>query len=109
MRKKTVIIVAVLALLSVVAYGVWYFSFGEDIGSYTMAEVAGHNNEDDCWLVIDSNVYDVSGYLDDHPPGAESIIRNCGADATSGFQGVGAHGPEADVLLRGFLIGELSE
>jgi predicted heme/steroid binding protein len=44
---------------------------------YTLAEVAKHNKEGDCWLVIEGNVYDVSKFLDEHP-GGEEVLLDCG-------------------------------
>ena len=36
---------------------------------FTLEEVAKHDNEDDCWMVINGKVYDVTDYIDDHPGG----------------------------------------
>lgn len=36
-------------------------------------EVARHDSPDDCWLVIDNQVWDVSSFAPDHPGGAESM------------------------------------
>lgn len=33
----------------------------------TMEEVAKHNKPDDCWIVIEGRVMDVTSYLKDHP------------------------------------------
>ena len=37
-------------------------------------EVSQHQSRDDCWLVLDSIVYDVSPYMADHPGGAEALL-----------------------------------
>lgn len=34
---------------------------------YTKAEVATHNNDKSCWVIIANKVYDVTQFLDDHP------------------------------------------
>ena len=46
-------------------------------GVYTWAEVAKHNTPDDAWMVIDGEVYDVSGFGERHP-GAEVVYSYAG-------------------------------
>eukprot|EP01104_Vermistella_antarctica_P019776 TRINITY_DN7989_c0_g1_i1.p1 TRINITY_DN7989_c0_g1~~TRINITY_DN7989_c0_g1_i1.p1 ORF type:complete len:129 (+),score=25.12 TRINITY_DN7989_c0_g1_i1:288-674(+) len=72
-------------------------------GSYTMAEVAKHNSRDDCWLVVDDKVYDVTPYLDDHP-GGDSILNGAGMDATDMFYG-DQHPPNVKNVIEDFQIG----
>lgn len=36
-------------------------------------EVARHDSPNDCWLVVDNQVWDVSIFAPDHPGGAESM------------------------------------
>lgn len=43
------------------------------------AEVAKHSNKQSCWIVVDSNVYDVTSFLPEHPGGAAVILKNAGA------------------------------
>lgn len=56
---------------------------------YTLGEVALHNKNEDCWIIYDDKVYDVSHF--EHPGGAEAIKRNAGKDATKAMDEVKAH------------------
>ena len=74
-------------------------------GPYLASEVALHNKADDCWIIVDGKVYDVSTYVLDHP-GGESILNNAGGDSS-----VGVHGPQHPVsmwdVLKLYYIGDL--
>jgi cytochrome b involved in lipid metabolism len=43
------------------------------------AEVAKHNNKKSCWIVLESNVYDVTSFLSKHPGGAAIILKQAGS------------------------------
>jgi cytochrome b involved in lipid metabolism len=49
------------------------------------AEVAKHDKKDDCWVIIDGEVLDVTKFLEDHPGGAKAIMIYAGKDATEEF------------------------
>jgi len=51
----------------------------------TAEEVAKHDKENDCWVVIDEEVLDVTKFLDDHPGGKKAIMIYAGKDATEEF------------------------
>ena len=36
-------------------------------GEYTLEDVAKHNTEKDCWVVVNGEVLDVTNFLPDHP------------------------------------------
>ncbi|KAL1740053.1 cytochrome b5-like heme/steroid binding domain-containing protein [Schizophyllum fasciatum] len=46
------------------------------------AEVARHTTRDDCWVIFDGEVYDVTNFLDKHTAGADTILKNAGKDVT---------------------------
>jgi len=42
------------------------------------AEVAKHNGQKSCWIVLESNVYDVTTFLSLHPGGAGILLKQAG-------------------------------
>ncbi len=54
-------------------------------GAYSAEEVAKHNKKDDCWVIIDGQVLDVTAFLPDHPGGEKAILLYAGRDATEEF------------------------
>jgi cytochrome b involved in lipid metabolism len=54
--------------------------------TFTLSEVAKHNKKNDCWIVIEGKVYDVSEWTHLHP-GGETILEEAGKEATKAFQG----------------------
>ncbi|CAD7965251.1 unnamed protein product [Amoebophrya sp. A120] len=51
----------------------------------TLEEVAKHTTKDDCWVVVNGQVLDVTKFLPDHPGGALAILTFAGKDATEEF------------------------
>ena len=52
---------------------------------YTMAEVAKHTKDTDCWVVVNGKVLNVTDFLSEHPGGKEAIMLYAGKDATEEF------------------------
>ncbi|KAF9438876.1 fatty acid alpha-hydroxylase [Entomortierella beljakovae] len=50
---------------------------------YSVKEVAKHSTAKDCWVIHDSKVYDVTGFVADHPGGEEFILDHAGEDVTA--------------------------
>jgi len=74
---------------------------------YTLTEVATHNSAASCWMAIRGKVYDVTSFISRHP-GGNNILKGCGKDATSLFEGVSGHLKQTTLnLLPGFYKGEL--
>lgn len=80
----------------------------------TLDEVARHNLESDCWLVIVNKVYDVTGYLVSHPGGKPIIVKYCGKDGTIAFASKDKtkavdHSKMAHDLLNQYYVGDLGQ
>ncbi|KAJ1293559.1 hypothetical protein BS78_01G077700 [Paspalum vaginatum] len=73
---------------------------------YSMKEAALHNTPEDCWVVVDGKIYDVTKYLEDHPGGADVLLEATGKDATEEFDDAG-HSKSAKELMQDYFIGEL--
>ncbi|KAG2185997.1 hypothetical protein INT43_002435 [Umbelopsis isabellina] len=59
-----------------------------ELKTYTREEVKKHSSPEDCWIIIDSEVYDMSTFADLHPGGAFVIMELAGKDATDEFYGL---------------------
>ncbi|KAF8389912.1 hypothetical protein HHK36_024431 [Tetracentron sinense] len=73
---------------------------------YSLQEASEHNTKEDCWVVIDGKVYDVTTYLDEHPGGDDVLLAATGKDATDDFEDAG-HSKSARELMQDYCIGEL--
>jgi|YNPBryunderm2012_1023409.scaffolds.fasta_scaffold30499_2 cytochrome b involved in lipid metabolism len=79
--------------------------------SFSISDVAKHNNENDCWIVIDGKVYDVTSYIESHP-GGRVMANFCGQDGSLAFATKGKnkpHSPAAYEILKTLYIGDLSQ
>lgn len=90
----------------------------ENIQQITVATVADHAVEEDCWTIIGTNVYDITSYVPRHP-GGDEILLACGSDGTSLFsnrmtedgEDVGSgtpHSGNATSQLQSLFIGQLA-
>ncbi|XRM47504.1 hypothetical protein ABZX51_010474 [Aspergillus tubingensis] len=51
-------------------------------------EVEKHSTRESCWVAIHDSVYDVTDFLEEHPGGAQVILRCAGKDGTADFDSV---------------------
>lgn len=56
------------------------------MSQFTPQDVASHNTADNgLYIIIDSSVYDVTNFVDEHPGGAKILKRVAGKDASKQF------------------------
>ena len=82
--------------------------------TYTLEDVSPHSKAEDCWIVIEGNVYDMTPYIQKqlHPGGA-AILFGCGKDATAVFnmrpKDKTAHSQNARNILKNYFLGALAK
>ena len=73
----------------------------------SLDEVKVHNKDEDCWIVIDGKVYDVSVYMGVHPGGKDVLLENAdGKDATEAYEEAD-HTKRAKEMLKKYYVGDL--
>ncbi len=75
--------------------------------TFTTSEVATHNSTNDCYMIVENNVYNLTDYLPEHPT---DIAMYCGKDGTVAFNTRGGKGPHSDKAkerLNTMLVGTL--
>ncbi len=80
----------------------------------TNDEVAKHSILTDCWMIIDSKIYDFTSFLKEHPGGTGAMTPYCGKDGSQAYatkdKSPGkAHSQVAQSLLSSFYIGDLNQ
>ncbi|KAI9488694.1 acyl-CoA dehydrogenase/oxidase [Zychaea mexicana] len=78
-----------------------------ELKTYTREEVSRHAAEEDIWIIIDTDVYNMSVFIDMHPGGAFPILEYAGKDATEAFYGL--HRQEVLLKYKRYKIGTLAD
>ena len=65
---------------------------------YTMDQVSIHNNEQDCWVVIYNNVYNLTTFIERHPGGKEVLLNAAGKNVTEWFERIHGKGLQKYIL-----------
>ena len=72
---------------------------------YTVEEIATHNKENDCWLIVRNKVYDVTSMAGQHPGSIRAIMKHAGQVADEDFD---FHSPAAQKFwLKHYCIGRV--
>lgn len=76
-------------------------------------EVSKHNTKADCWIIVNSKVYNISNYASSHPGGTRNITNSCGKEATTAFNTKGGEGEShlssTNEMLKDFYLGDLNQ
>lgn len=75
----------------------------------TLAQVQQHNTADDCWVILNNQVLDLTGFEKEHP-GKTAFVKYAGTDITeilTKIHGGKGHAPGAYEWAKKFVIGEL--
>ncbi len=75
----------------------------------TMQEVERHHTPDDCWVVINGTVYDLSAFHEKHPGGSRIITDHAGKDVSNLFNPVHPEDIAQRLLAPEARIGILDE
>ena len=79
----------------------------------TPAEITKHNTTSDCWIIVNSKVYNISGYASSHPGGTRNIANYCGKESTNAFDTKGGngnpHSTSANNMLDQYFVGNLNQ
>mmetsp|Transcript_3415 Transcript_3415/g.5030 ORF Transcript_3415/g.5030 Transcript_3415/m.5030 type:complete len:461 (-) Transcript_3415:547-1929(-) len=78
----------------------------KELPVYTYEEVNKHNKEDDIWIVIQDNIYDVTEWVPRHP-GGTLIYQYGGKDVTDVY--LSFHLPKDEKKKNPYLIGKLDK
>merc|ERR1711957_885327 len=74
---------------------------------YTKEDVAKHTTKNDCWVILNDRVLNVTNFLSEHPGGELAILTFAGKDATEEFDMihppdvVGKYAPDAIIGVIG--------
>lgn len=78
-------------------------------GQYSLADVATHDNESDCWSIINGGVYNLTTWIPRHPGGRQAILGLCGKDGSPAFNGQHGGGAQQAAILATLKVGTLSQ
>jgi cytochrome b involved in lipid metabolism len=76
-------------------------------GTYTLAQVAQHSTQSDCWTVINGGVYNLnqSSFITNHEGGTKALLPLCGIDGSGMFNTKHGRSGDAAGTLSGLRIG----
>ena len=49
---------------------------------YKKNDIIKHNSANDCWILANNNIYDITKFINEHPGGQECLLKKAGTDCT---------------------------
>lgn len=80
--------------------------------SISLEDLGKHNMPNDCWVMVNNKVYNVTAYAPNHLGGSNMITDLCGKDATTAFMtkgGKGQHSMKANDMLTRLYVGDIKQ
>ncbi len=78
----------------------------DSLPEYTLDEVSWHDSRDDCWIVLQDKIYNITSLLNGHPGGYDILLEQAGRDCTLAFRSVN-HSLDALEQVDEYLVGVL--
>ncbi|KAF1997260.1 glycolate oxidase [Amniculicola lignicola CBS 123094] len=78
-----------------------------DLPSISVEDVERHSKPESCWLVVNTQVWDLTEFAPNHPGGPEVIYRYAGHDATTEYTAIHVPSLLLDTLTSTKLVGKL--
>eukprot|EP01041_Mallomonas_annulata_P001765 gene1765-3416_t len=75
------------------------------VKTFTWQEVAKHNTAEDCWVIYNGKVYDITKWVDRHPGGREILQLTAGRDISIAFESYHPFTRKAHEVLPKYEIG----
>lgn len=77
---------------------------------YSRSEVACHNKYNDCWMIINGHVYDLTRFMTIHPGGSKILQVTAGSDGSDDYNHISHHkNQEIEGQLATYEIGTVDE
>ena len=73
--------------------------------SYTKKEILQHRKIADCWIIIHTEIYDVTHFIQQHPGGYQLILDNAGLESSYHYN---FHSLKAQNIWKKHFIGYIN-
>ena len=75
------------------------------VPSYTKEEILKHRKINDCWIIIQNEIYDVTDFILQHPAGPQLILNNAGLESSRHYN---FHSLKAQKIWKQQFIGYIN-